>query len=64
MGCYLHGLFASDDFRRAFLSRLREGRPQAEAWEAKVESTLDALAAHLEANCDLDALLVIAERGV
>jgi adenosylcobyric acid synthase len=64
MGCYLHGLFAADDFRRAFLSRLREGRPQAEAYEARVESTLDALAAHLEAHCDLDALLAIAERGV
>jgi adenosylcobyric acid synthase len=64
MGCYLHGLFTADDFRRAFLSRLREGRPQAEAYEAKVESTLDALADHLEANCDLDALLAIAERGV
>ena len=64
MGCYLHGLFAADDFRRAFLSRLREGRPQAEAYEARVEATLDALATHLEANCDLDALLAIAERGV
>jgi adenosylcobyric acid synthase len=64
MGCYLHGLFASDDFRRAFLSRLREGRPQAQAYEVKVESTLDDLAAHLEAHCDLDALLAIAERGV
>ncbi len=64
MGCYLHGLFASDDYRRAFLSRLREGRPQTEAYEARVESTLDALAAHLEENCDLGALLAIAERGV
>ena len=27
MGCYLHGLFAADDFRRAFLSRLRERPP-------------------------------------
>jgi len=64
MGCYLHGLFASDTFRRAFLARLRDGRPQAEAWEAKIEVTLDALADHLEINCDLDALLAIAERGV
>ncbi len=63
-GCYLHGLFASDAFRHAFLARLRDGRPQAEAYEAKVEATLDALAAHLEANCDLDAMLAIAERGV
>ena len=50
--------------RRAFLSRLREGRPQAQAYEVKVESTLDDLAAHLAAHCDLDALLAIAERGV
>jgi adenosylcobyric acid synthase len=64
MGCYLHGIFADDDFRRAFLSRLREGRPQTEAYEARVETTLDALAEHLEANCDLDALLAVAERGV
>jgi adenosylcobyric acid synthase len=64
MGCYLHGLFASDDYRRAFLARLRDGRPQAEAYEAKVETTLDALAEHLETHCDLDALLAIAERGV
>ena len=63
-GCYLHGLFAADDFRRAFLARLREGRPQTEAYEARVETTLDALAAHLEENCDLDALLAIAERGI
>jgi adenosylcobyric acid synthase len=64
MGCYLHGLFASDDFRHAFLSRLREGRPQVEAYETRVESTLDDLAVHLEAHCDLDTLLAIAERGV
>ena len=63
MGCYLHGIFASDEYRSAFLARLREGRPQAGAYEAKVEATLDALAAHLEANCDLDALRAIAERG-
>jgi len=64
MGCYLHGIFASDEFRRAFLSRLRDGRPQAESYEARVEATLDAWADHLEMHCDLDALLAIAERGV
>ncbi len=63
-GCYLHGLFASDDFRHAFLARLRDGRPHAEAYEVKVEATLDALAKHLEEHCDLDAMLAIAERGV
>ena len=63
MGCYLHGIFAADAFRHAFLSRIRQGRPAAESYEARVESTLDALAAHLEASCDLDAMLAIAKAG-
>ncbi len=63
MGCYLHGIFSSDAFRHAFLARLREGRPAAQAWEAKVEATLDALADHRESHCDLDALLAIARQG-
>ncbi len=59
MGCYLHGLFAADGFRRRFLGRLGEmGREV--AFEAEVEAALDALAAHLEAHLDLDRLLEIA----
>ncbi len=60
LGCYLHGLFASDDFRRAFLARLRPDRASDLAYEAQVERTLDALADHLEAHLDLDALLAAA----
>jgi adenosylcobyric acid synthase len=63
-GCYLHGLFAADGFRHAFLAALRPGRRRAVAYEARIEATLDALADHLEAHLDLDALLAIAqERG-
>ena len=58
-GCYLHGLFASDPFRRAFLARLGAA-PSALEYEPLVERTLDALADHLEAHLNLDALLAVA----
>ena len=57
MGCYLHGLFAADGFRRAFLARLRGRETTGIAYDALVEETLDSLAAHLEAHLDLDRLL-------
>ena len=54
MGTYIHGCFASDDFRRAFLgaSDLR--------YEERIEQSLDALAAHLEKHLDLDRILALA----
>ncbi|MHA6691761.1 cobyric acid synthase [Devosia sp. A449] len=57
-GTYLHGLFAADPFRRAFLGA---GASADLAYEASIEATLDALAAHLEAHLDIDALLALAE---
>ena len=60
MGCSVHGLFAADGFRGWFLATLREGRASSLNYEAMVEETLDALAAHLEAHLDLDALLAVA----
>jgi adenosylcobyric acid synthase len=57
MGCYLHGLFAADGFRHAFLSRLKERQSSGVAYEAEIERTLDRLAEHLETHLDLDALL-------
>ena len=57
-GCYLHGLFASDAFRAAFLATL--GTPSTVMFENQVEDTLDALAAHIEKYFDLDALLAAA----
>jgi adenosylcobyric acid synthase len=59
-GCYVHGLFASDAFRAAFLDRLRSGRPATDAFEARLEATLDALADHVAGALDLDRLLAIA----
>ncbi len=57
-GTYLHGLFSNDGFRRAWLRRL--GVASSLAYEQRVESALDALADHLEAHLDINALLAIA----
>jgi adenosylcobyric acid synthase len=56
-GTYLHGLFASDAFRRAFLGNAAD---PAIRYEAGVEAALDGLATHLERHLDLDALLALA----
>ena len=58
-GCYLHGLFASDAFRRAFLARLGAATGDL-VYETMVEDTLDKLADHLAACLDLDAILAAA----
>jgi adenosylcobyric acid synthase len=57
MGTYLHGLFAADGFRQAFLGNAADSTT---LYEAGVEAALDDLAAHLEAHLDLDALLALA----
>jgi adenosylcobyric acid synthase len=62
MGCYLHGIFAADGFRSAFLGRLRDRAVSGVAYEAGIERVLDRLAEHLEAHLDLDALLEAARR--
>jgi adenosylcobyric acid synthase len=58
-GSYLHGLFASDAFRGAFLARLGIAA-SGERYRGKVESSLDALADHIEAHLDVDGLLALA----
>ena len=59
-GTYLHGLFSSDAFRAAWLKGL--GAASSLAYEARVETALDALADYLEAHLDIDALLAIARQ--
>jgi len=58
-GCYLHGLFASDPFRRAFLARLGAAAG-AVVYDQMIETVLDGLADHLEQHLDLAALLAAA----
>ena len=57
-GCYLHGIFASDAFRIAYLGAL--GAASTVVFEDQIEDTLNALAEHIEAYFDLDALLTAA----
>ncbi len=63
MGCYLHGLFASDAFRAAFLERLGVRTTSGLAYERQIDSTLDALAGHLESSLDLDAIIQMSHQS-
>ena len=59
MGAYVHGLFADDSLRTAFLRAI--GAPPSDLrFEHMIEETLDALAEHCARHIDLDALLRIA----
>ena len=58
-GTYVHGLFASDGFRREYLSA-RGAAGSDLRYEDRVESALDALAVHLERHLAVDRLLEIA----
>jgi adenosylcobyric acid synthase len=59
-GCYLHGLFASDEFRAAWLGSLRTDRTSSLDYDKTVDDTLDRLADHLESALDLARILEIA----
>ncbi|WP_216330415.1 cobyric acid synthase [Rhizobium sp. X9] len=58
-GTYIHGLFADDRQRGAWLERLG-GESTELNYEAQVDAVLDRLAAHMENHLDLDRLLSIA----
>ena len=60
MGSYVHGLFQSDAFRRAFLARLGASGDASLSYTASIEATLDQLADHLEAHIAVDRVLAIA----
>jgi adenosylcobyric acid synthase len=59
-GCYVHGLFADDRQRRDWLTRIGAAASDL-SYEAGIETTLDALADHLEKHIDCDALLALAK---
>jgi adenosylcobyric acid synthase len=58
-GVYVHGLFAEDQQRAAWLRRLG-AEPSLLRYEARIEETLDALAEHCARHLDLDRLLEFA----
>jgi adenosylcobyric acid synthase len=58
-GTYLHGLFTSDGFRRAFLGRLGIAASD-QNYRGTVEQVLDELADHIERHLDVEGLLALA----
>ena len=58
IGTYVHGLFADDRQRAAWLDALC--RAATVRYDDLIERNLDALAAHLEAHLDIDRLLTLA----
>ncbi len=60
-GTYLHGLFASDSFRKVFLENLKPQNRALRQFETDIEQTLDHLADHLEQHFAIDRLLEIAK---
>ncbi|WP_342166490.1 cobyric acid synthase [Methylobacterium sp. SD21] len=58
-GTYVHGFFADDAQRGAWLARLGARRLGA-SYEAGVEAALDRLARHIETHVDCDRLLALA----
>jgi adenosylcobyric acid synthase len=58
IGTYIHGLFATDRQRSAWLKRFAPGGA-AIAYDALIEETLDKVAAHLAAHIDVDRLLTL-----
>lgn len=59
MGSYLHGMFASDAFRKSFLAGFGV-QSSATSYSAVVENTLDALADHMETHLNIPGLLALA----
>ena len=59
IGTYIHGVFADDRQRSAWLARFASGSA-AVSYDALIEETLDKFAAHLAAHIDIDRLLKLA----
>ena len=58
-GCYLHGLFTSDGFRKEVLADLGTSS-QLTSYDTTVHETLDKLAVFVERHMDVDGLLSLA----
>jgi adenosylcobyric acid synthase len=62
MGTYVHGIFANDGFRHAFLNALRAREDSGIAYESLVDAVLDELADHLARHLDTGRILDLASR--
>ena len=57
-GTYIHGVFAGDEFGKAFLEQFDASASN--AYEDGIERALDGLAGHLEEHLDIEAIMAIA----
>ena len=57
MGCYLHGLFNNDTYRRYLLTRIGGSEGSNVNFQNVIDTTLDNLAAHLEEHIDVPSIL-------
>src|SRR5690606_24404599 len=55
-GCYLHGLFANDAFRRSWLNRLAPQDANDTAYTQHLQASLDRLADAVEESLDMSQL--------
>ena len=60
MGSYIHGIFASNSFRSAFLTNLGLKKEKSIDFNWEVENTLDKLADHLEKHINVNSLFELA----
>ncbi|USG62304.1 cobyric acid synthase [Sneathiella marina] len=60
MGCYLHGIFANNEFRHKFINRFKLRKEKTDNFELVIENSLDNLSAHMEQFLDLDQMLEVA----
>ena len=60
-GCYLHGIFSSDEFRKNWLDSIRKGSASDLRYESNVEQYLDGVADGLEDALEIDSLIADAE---
>jgi adenosylcobyric acid synthase len=59
-GCYLHGLFANESLRRAWLTSMGwHGDPEQASASLHVQAVLDTVASHVEASLDMRRLETI-----
>ena len=59
-GCYLHGLFTSDEYRKQLLKQQGFEADEGMSYAASVETALDELADAMETHLDIDGLLALA----
>jgi adenosylcobyric acid synthase len=59
-GCYVHGLFTADDYRRQALQNLGRAPTEAMNFHDEIARVLDRLADHLEKHLDIDGLFALA----